>query len=467
MNRPSFRQIRIFFAGFFFFLTLLCLLSGSERMARMMFYQPGPLFVRMASTFTVAGMLLVLWLLGTAFFFGRYFCAAVCPLGILQDVIGSVGKSSKARVPNIKKLRYGVAIFSFLLLWGGWAVGFQFFDPFSRFVSITSAALAVFSGSLLREPTFTAFALLFSGLLPFILLAVLVFWKKRIYCTVLCPVGTVLGLCAKYGFFRMGINDACDGCQLCEHSCPTSCIDSQARKIDNERCVRCMNCISCCPRNALTFSRQSIGGSNTNLSFSAARRAFLVRGFSFSAGALLAGHVLSGPIRALVHYGKRLRGILLPPGAIDTERFARACTSCQLCVINCPQRIIKPSTYVFGPVHLDYTHAGCQYDCVHCASICPSGALQNLTLEDKQWLKIGEAVFDASKCRIVKDGTPCGLCASACPKEAILFFNETSSGLGIPEVAVFHCIGCGACQAACPQSPKAIYVEGIEQEMMM
>lgn len=174
-------------------------------------------------------------------------------------------------------------------------------------------------------------------------------------------------------------------------------------------------------------------------------------------GSVAVGRVFSTAIRGVASAAESVKGLIFPPGALDAARFARLCTSCQLCAMACPTRIIKPSPYGFGPVRLDYTHAGCKYDCTLCNAICPSGALQKVELVDKQWLKLGEAVVDLPKCRVVRDGIECDLCARACPKGAV-FMVDGPGGLSIPDVAAFHCIGCGACQAVCPMRPKAIVV---------
>jgi ferredoxin len=248
---------------------------------------------------------------------------------------------------------------------------------------------------------------------------------------------------------------------MCASICPTDCIDIRNRTVDNERCVRCLNCVSLCPKGSIGFSWRPYGRGSVA---SASRREFLVKGAAVVLGVSTAGHVLGGSIRALARTGKDYAGVIFPPGALDVERFARTCTSCQMCAINCPASIIEPS-YAFGPVFLNYANAGCRDDCTRCNTICPSGALRQLALEDKKLLRIGEALFEMPLCRVSKENVQCDLCAKACPKGAI-FMVDGPAGLQIPEVNAFHCIGCGNCEAVCPVRPKAIRVRGIEQRMM-
>ncbi len=446
MDRKVYRRIRIAVAVGVFSLTAFCFIAGNERMARLLSLQPGPVLVRLVTNFTLSGLFLTAGFFATAFLFGRYFCAALCPLGAVQDAVGSFRRQRKKNAPNIpnaKAVRYGIVVLSFLFLAGGWTIGFKLFDPFSRFGGILSAT----SG----------------GLLSLAILVGLVLWKRRVYCTAVCPVGTLLGLCAKWGVYRLRVEAACTGCGICEHHCPTGCIDSRRRTVDNERCVRCLNCISFCPRGSIGFSRQTGRAVSADTAAESSRRAFLIKSASVALGVFAASIPLGGTLRALARPHTDTDNPVLPPGAGDAGRFARKCTSCQLCALNCPADIIKPA-HGFGPVRLDFTRSGCRYDCALCSAVCPYGALQYMTLEDKQWLRLGEAVWDAPLCRAVKDNIPCDLCAQACPKGAI-FMQDSPAGLKVPEVAAFHCIGCGNCEAVCPVRPKAIRVRGSEQQL--
>lgn len=458
MNRKPYGRIRMLIAAAFLFVFAACIVGGGRTGAFLSAIQPGPTWGRLAAETTVAGVALVVGLLAATVVFGRFFCAALCPLGTVQDGIGMLRPGNAARVPNFRAMRYIVAVASLFLLAGGWSILFRYLDPFSRFGGIVQAL----SG--LASPSTAGVAI--GGLLSLAAIAALVVWKKRIYCTSLCPVGTVLGICARWGIYRLRFVDACSGCGLCQRVCPTDCIDSRSRLVDGERCLLCLRCVSVCPGRGLAYvgkpRSDTVAGDGVADS---GRRGFLVAGAAAALGAAGAGFGFSGTIRGLARAAENADGLILPPGAGDAERFARQCTSCQMCTMGCPAGVITPSPYGFGPVRVDYSRSGCQYDCVLCGSICPSGALRRLELTDKQWLKIGEAVFDAPKCRVIAEGVACTLCAAACPKDAI-FMMEGPNGLDVPEVAAFHCIGCGACQAACPVRPKAIAVKAIEQRPM-
>lgn len=428
--------------------------------------QPGPLWVRLAAGMTAVGISLTIVLLAATFLFGRFFCAVLCPLGTCQDVIGMVRSKRKTTIPNPRLVRYGIVAASLLLLAGGWAVLFRYLDPFSRFAAMVGSVKGVASfdnGMPLSSGVF------WSALFSLLFLIALVFWKKRIYCVSLCPVGTILGLAAKFGLWRVRIKETCGDCGRCVAVCPTGCVDSVAKSIDAERCVLCMKCSSACPSGSMVYAyarstapRQYIEDATM---VDNSRRKFLLAGTLAVLGVVAVGRGFSSAFRGVARAAEHARDLILPPGAVDSEHFASQCTGCQVCVANCPAGIIKPSPFGFGPVHLEYSQNGCEHECTRCNAVCPSGALQPLDLADKQWLKIGEARVDLPKCRIVKDGIACGLCARACPKKAI-FMVDDPDGFGVPEVAAFHCIGCGVCQAICPVTPKAITVAAIELRPM-
>jgi formate hydrogenlyase subunit 6/NADH:ubiquinone oxidoreductase subunit I len=104
----------------------------------------------------------------------------------------------------------------------------------------------------------------------------------------------------------------------------------------------------------------------------------------------------------------------------------------------------------------------CNYDCVECAHVCPSGALQPLHPEEKHALQIGHAVFERSRCVVYTDETDCGACSEHCPTQAVRM-TPYKDGLRIPDVNVDLCVGCGGCQSICPVRPRtAIAVVGQE-----
>ncbi len=90
----------------------------------------------------------------------------------------------------------------------------------------------------------------------FVLVGTLSLTKGRLYCNMICPVGTFLGLLSKISFYRIKFDDsACTRCGRCAIGCKSSCIDFLNHDIDVTRCVDCFNCINICQDNALSYSR--------------------------------------------------------------------------------------------------------------------------------------------------------------------------------------------------------------------
>ena len=431
------RYVRLIAAGSFLFLTGLAFSGCAAWLAPFLHVQFGPALVKCAAAFSAGALSVVIGILLVTALFGRFYCSVFCPFGLLQDILIFLSRRKETSVPDLRLARYGIAGVVYGLLLFGWSVGFQLLDPYSNF----GRMVAVFS---------------LGGLIMMVFIIVLASWKKRLYCTAVCPVGTLLGLAAKYSVFKLGIKGKCVECRNCVKYCPAGCIDLKKGVIDNERCVRCMNCISRCPLGSIGF----VLPRKTEAKQDVSRRAFLI-----NSGVLLAGLAVGAAgAKAFARVvGRALSACILPPGAGDPLRFASKCTSCQLCTANCPAKIIVPAPNGNGPVSLDLSKGACQYDCNRCSQVCPTGAIIPLTLAAKRKTKIAEAKFDPKKCLVFQEGTQCGKCAKACPTGAVVLRKN-----GTPRpVKTALCLGCGACQAACPAPGKAMTVQPIEKQTML
>jgi formate hydrogenlyase subunit 6/NADH:ubiquinone oxidoreductase subunit I len=110
---------------------------------------------------------------------------------------------------------------------------------------------------------------------------------------------------------------------------------------------------------------------------------------------------------------------------------------------------------------LDAYEGFCQYDCVLCGQVCPTGALIKLTVERKRVARLGVVVFNKLECVIFRNHTSCGACAELCPTGAVSMAPQPS-GPDAPVINDKLCVGCGACQKVCPVRPiSAILVRGL------
>lgn len=363
--------------------------------------------------------------------FGRFYCSVICPFGILQDIIAFLSRRESRADKNRPFLRYGIAAAAFSSFAAGSAFIIGNIDPYSCFGRIAA---------FVKNPSYII------GALTLLAIAALAVWKKRIFCTSFCPVGTVLGLCAKISPFKMRLSDKCVKCRKCVSVCPSGCIDPDNRALDNERCVRCLKCSAVCPVDAINFKTEGATERNTDLS----RRGFLT-GSVTTAAAAGAGIVFAR--RTVLKDTPEEKRPICPPGATTAETFAAKCTNCQLCVAGCAGKVLRPKSERYQTVHLEYGENFCLYDCRKCSSVCPTGALKPLTLEEKQRRRIGLAQFSAEKC------VGCGLCADTCPRNAVSVMDVDGEDKAVLNEEM--CIGCGACVNACPLPEKAVRVAAV------
>jgi ferredoxin len=156
---------------------------------------------------------------------------------------------------------------------------------------------------------------------------------------------------------------------------------------------------------------------------------------------------------------------VIPPGGESIAHFTETCTACHICVSVCPAHVIKPALAEYGPSGvfqpvMDYDSSFCNYECVECLNVCPTGALKPHSLEEKKLIALGSANLNKNSCIVYAMDKHCGICAEYCPTGAV-YLVPYKKGLPAPETDSQTCIGCGACENACPARPdKAIYVEG-------
>lgn len=159
---------------------------------------------------------------------------------------------------------------------------------------------------------------------------------------------------------------------------------------------------------------------------------------------------------------------LTPPGSKGEKHFYDKCTACQLCVANCPNNVLHPSTdlgHLMQP-KMDFDKGFCRPECTTCSQVCPAGAILPITPEEKTTVHIGHAIVDYDLCLAYNDGVNCGSCAAHCPAGAISMVRKNPDDPGsprIPSVIEDRCIGCGKCEFLCPSRPfSAIHVEGLK-----
>lgn len=139
-------------------------------------------------------------------FFGRVFCASVCPLGAMQELVAIAPiRISPALDRTLGLGRYVYLGLSVL----GVATGAGFlicrYDPFVGIYRLGHSYGMLLAGAVI------------------LLLGVFV---ARPYCRFLCPYGVLLGWMSRFSKWHLDIPPApCVSCRLCENSCPYNAID--------------------------------------------------------------------------------------------------------------------------------------------------------------------------------------------------------------------------------------------------
>ena len=471
----------------------------------------------------------VIALLLVTFVLGRIYCSVICPLGIFQDIaawLGTRRKHSRNKYHYTKAktiLRYSVlGVFVVLMLAGVSSVA-VLVAPYSAFGRIAqnlfapvyqagNNVLAYFAERadsyafypvevwIRSAPTFVI------ALATFIVLFVLAWRGGRTWCNTICPVGTLLGTVSRFSLFKPVIDKSkCIKCHACEKRCKAACIDIDNQSIDTSRCVVCMNCIDNCHKGAVrymfSFGKKSVKpGKTQEKSFdtkdspetektvdksetgseserevvSPVRRGFLLSLPGMALGATTAfaqdNKTTDGGMAELKPRQHPDRGefSLKPAGSRSFSNFSKRCVGCQLCVVQCPNGVLRPSESLLHLMQpeMQFDKGFCRPECNRCSEVCPAGAIEPVTVAEKSSTQIGHAVWSKALCIAVSTGTKCGNCARHCPNGAIeMIETEGPNGekVEVPSVDTERCIGCGACEYVCPVRPvSAIYVVGHE-----
>ena len=483
------RALRIVLATFFFIVVTLLLLGigGGFNLwfgwvAKIQF-----LPALLAMDYGILAILVLLTLI-----FGRIFCSILCPLGVMQDIFASFGKRNKknrySSSPEKKWLRYTVLVIFIVCLIIGFAPVTALLAPYSAYGRIVNSlfhpifdmlnnALVVFDSRLggyhvpyveIWLRSISTFAI---ALLTFLVIGWLSWHHGRTYCNTICPVGTILSFFARVSLLRIHVDESkCNKCSLCEKNCKAAAIDSKSGTIDYSRCIVCGDCLEKCAHGAIAYKgeRRKVNGESDS-SIDPSRRAMLT-GMVIAAGATAMAQakikVDGGLARIEDKKAPHRETPITPPGSISARNMQRHCTACQLCVSNCPNNVLRPSSNLLHLMQpeLSFERGFCRPECTRCSQVCPTGAIHPIRREDKTAIAIGHAVWIAENCIPITNGDPCGACAHHCPAGAIQMVEYTTKNgrkTLVPAIDNERCIGCGKCEYLCPARPfSAIYVEG-------
>ncbi len=179
--------------------------------------------------------------------FGTLICGWVCPFGLLQDLAGNI-PTKKFILPKFTgHFRYVVLIVSVL------AIPY-FFGVDEHWLSICRYCPAgaiekrvpdmvsqIMAGNLIIKPDS------YEKIVVLVLFISALFFFRRPWCKVLCPLGAIFSLFNKASVFFLKFDPAkCTDCKRCHKLCNHGV---EPEKSPNDlNCIRCLECTNCGPK---------------------------------------------------------------------------------------------------------------------------------------------------------------------------------------------------------------------------
>ncbi len=457
------RTLRRFYQGFFLGLFVVAFMLTAQGLLK---GYPVTLFLD-SSALNAVGTLLSarniaytmgigLLILALTPFLGRFFCGWICPLGTLFHLASTWLRPRKVSERIRQNLCSPAQVCKYLILIVlllAAAFGFMQVGLFDPIALLTRTCVALASPGMRAGWMMIAI---------FTVLLLLNAWHPRFWCRYICPLGALLGTASKLipgGVVRD--LKKCTDCGLCNRDCIGACSPNQSTRM--AECFVCWNCIEDCPEEALSWQWMPTE-EQLDREIGVSRRAFF--GTTVGGAATMAAlHT-----QAMEGYPARIR----PPGSLAEPHFLDRCLKCGECMKACPTGVLRPALAEAGisglwtPV-MDMERGYCEYNCVLCAQVCPSGAIERLTIaaktgvESDEPVKVGNAFFDRSRCLPWSFGRNCVVCEEVCPVSPKAIYTKTVSVDVKGKVVELHqpyvdpdlCIGCGLCQHECPVNDLA------------
>lgn len=473
------------------------------------------------STHTVyRGLAWSLVILALTLVFGRVFCGWICPFGTLHHFFGWVfpskalrgGKRVDAnRTHSWQAGKYYLMIAFLAAAVAGSAIG-GLFDPICvavraiglgvipalQYLGIRSATVAAETNiravqssadslqDFLAQSLWTSNQGYFhqTWFIVFLLIAILFMNRfiPRFWCRALCPLGAFLGVFSRFALFGMEKDHAkCTDCNLCLVHCQGADSPQGGVKHRQDECHMCLNCETACPEDVIKF-RFLPNRRSTQPKPDLTRRTAVATAAA-GAVAIPSMRIANWPDKA---YSEK---VIRPPGAVEERAFLERCIRCAECMKVCPNNALHPAFFEAGieglwtPILIPRI-GYCEFSCVLCGQVCPTGAIQKIDEKQKMGIgqkpiSIGTAMYDHGRCLPWAMATPCIVCEEFCPTSPKAIWaeevtipkrdskydakGEHAKMLTVtvqrPHVDPTLCIGCGACEKVCPIVDKpAVYV---------
>jgi MauM/NapG family ferredoxin protein len=421
-------------------------------------------------------------------FLGRFFCGHICPMGSTLDALevlvqrkkvkakgGSYESNARFRswkylgllgilgaavsgvslvfigspISLVTRL-YGLVLDPVLLLLGD--AGLMFVAPLASKAGFPNLAYMNI------VPRF--FATNFFVFLMFVAIIGLAYIQPRFWCRNLCPAGALMGVFSRRPLVRRHVSDFCTGCGRCVRECPVSAISENPKQTSHSECIVCLRCTKVCPESAVFFSWMKAPEEAGVRPADPTRRGILL---GLGSGLMSAGLLHTSIDQPNLLFKDEVLTdpeLIRPPGSTPEPEFLAKCIRCGECMKACPTNTLQPVWLkaglegIFTPKAV-LRFAGCARHCNLCGKVCPTGAIRDLQLAEKNHAKMGTASVRHQDCLVWEQDKKCLVCYEVCPYSAISLKTIPGSRNAAPLVFADKCLGCGWCESRCPVTGAA------------
>lgn len=192
-----------------------------------------------------AGMFILAAIIILSVVFGKSFCSWLCPVGLVNEMLGDLGEKIFGRR-------------MFLPKWADWPLRslkylILLFFVWSIFVSMTTLALKMFLDTPYNIVSDVKMYYFFAEITQFALIVVAILFVlsiviRNFWCRFLCPYGALLGLAALISPNKIKRNAVnCIDCGKCAKVCPSNIKVDKVLTVISDECHSCLSCIDVCP----------------------------------------------------------------------------------------------------------------------------------------------------------------------------------------------------------------------------
>lgn len=192
-----------------------------------------------------SGLIIFVTVLATAWLFKKGFCAWVCPVGLISEMLGNVSdRLFRRRIKPPVWLDYILRSMKYIILT---------FFVWVIIIKMTPADITGFIDTDYNLVTDILMLRFFTDITPFALGVIVALFAlslvvRGFWCRYLCPYGALLGLFNFISPTRIRRSESsCIDCGSCSASCPAFIKVDRVKEVVSDECIGCMACVDSCP----------------------------------------------------------------------------------------------------------------------------------------------------------------------------------------------------------------------------